>query len=204
MRKIKNWIKNKIKSWKDGLKEWLKRSWKIIKKTRFFLGIVCLAIGISGAVCYYEGKDLYSDYQEAMKIWEDYNTRHGLKSAEELEAYSEADEQVSQDGNGVSETPSIPIKEMSVEDEIRTIAKREKFKDADLLVRIASCESGLIPRRDSDVKTSSAKGLFQILNMHGLTAEERYDTDTSTTWAINKIKAGGLNAWNASKHCWNI
>lgn len=179
------------------LKTKIQNAVKRFKKSKFLLGAVCLVIGATGMFIWLEGQD-YNDW-----LQEGLSYTHREIVIKDVGASVKAEVRASQDGSGETQSPP-PIKEMSVEDEIRTIAKRENFKDADLLVRIASCESGLIPRRDSDVKTSSAKGLFQILNMHGLTAEERYDTDTSTTWAINKIKAGGLNAWNASKHCWNI
>ena len=101
----------------------------------------------------------------------------------------------------VSEAESQVSAEVSgVEDQIRTIAKERNF-DAELLTRIAFCESSFNPKATNG--TSSATGLFQILDMHGLTVEERMDVEISTNWAINKINGGGLNAWNASKHCWN-
>jgi len=40
--------------------------------------------------------------------------------------------------------------------------------------------------------------------MHGLSVEERCNPEIATRWTINKINKGGLNAWNASKHCWGI
>lgn len=46
--------------------------------------------------------------------------------------------------------------EAEVEKQIREIAEQEGFEDADLLIRIAQCESGLVPERDSDVSYSSA------------------------------------------------
>jgi len=89
---------------------------------------------------------------------------------------------------------------MTIEEQIRKIAKERNFDDV-LLTKIAFCESSYNPKATNG--TSSATGLFQILDMHGLTVEERMDVEISTNWAINKINGGGLNAWNASKHCWN-
>ena len=89
---------------------------------------------------------------------------------------------------------------LSVEEQIRQVAADNGFKNEQLLVDIAFCESSLNPRATN--AHSSATGLFQILDMHQLTVEERMDVETSTKWTINKINAGGLSAWNASKHCW--
>ena len=175
------------------IKSWLSR----FKKSRFFLGMVSVAIGMSLTVCFYEGDRLYQDYSEAMGYYQEYLDKKSVGAVVQAAAH---------------DTPlaegivlvATPPNEESVEDKIRRIAKREEFKDANLLIRIASCESGLIPDRKSDVKTSSALGLFQILSLHQLSEEERCDVDIATTWAINHIKSGRLDAWNESKHCWNI
>ena len=166
---------------------------KVIKKSRFLLGLVCLAVGISFTVCFYEGKQLYKDYSTAMGYYSDYLDKKDV---------GEVVSATSQDAPRVED--EVQLHSPDVESRIREIAKRENFKNADLLVRIARCESGLIPNRRSDVAGSSAMGLFQILDMHGLTVDERCNIDTSTLWTINKIKSGGLNAWNASKKCWSI
>ena len=173
------------------------RKWKQLKQSRFFLGIVSLAIGVSLTVCLYEGDKLRQDYSEAMGYYHEYLSK-------DVHSSVKAGESDKPSGSGEGSEPAVSFEELTVEDKIRTIAEREEFEDADLLIKIASCESGLIPDRRSDVKTSSATGLFQILDMHQLSEEERCDVDIATTWAINKIKGGGLNAWNASKHCWNI
>jgi len=85
---------------------------------------------------------------------------------------------------------------------IRKVAKEEGFEDVDLLLRIAKCESSFNACAKNGV--SSATGLYQILDMHGLSVEERCNPEIATRWTINKINKGGLNAWNASKHCWGI
>ena len=101
----------------------------------------------------------------------------------------------------VESTLPAPTEELSVEEQIREVAQENGFDDPDLLVDIAFCESSLNPQATNG--TSSATGLFQILDMHGLTVAERKDVATSTEWTISKIEKGGLNAWNASKHCWS-
>lgn len=90
----------------------------------------------------------------------------------------------------------------SIQDRIRRTAEAESFNDPSLLIRIAKCESSFNPKAAN--KISSAHGLYQILNMHGLTIQQREDVEFSTKWVIQKIKKDGTSAWNASKHCWDI
>ncbi len=94
-----------------------------------------------------------------------------------------------------------PAQVLTITEQIHQIAQNNNFDDAALLVRIAKCESTLNPKAKN--AHSSATGLFQILDMHGLTTEERENVETSTTWTIEKINAGGLSAWNASRECWS-
>ena len=93
-----------------------------------------------------------------------------------------------------------PRKETSKETIIR-VAKEEEFEDIDILIAIAKCESNFDTYAKN--KVSSARGLFQILDMHELTEDERYNAEVSTKWTINKIRANGPRAWNSSKSCWN-
>jgi len=85
---------------------------------------------------------------------------------------------------------------------VARIAKQENFNDIDLLNRIIECESGWDKYAKNTI--SSARGLYQILDMHGLSEVERYDPETSTKWAIDRIKARGTKDWNSSKSCWEL
>lgn len=86
----------------------------------------------------------------------------------------------------------------TVEETIRRVAG--DFPEAETLVKIAFCESSF--DRLAENKESSAKGVFQILDMHKLSAVERFNVETSTRWAVEKATKDGFKAWNASKHCW--
>lgn len=87
----------------------------------------------------------------------------------------------------------------TVEETIRRVAG--DFPEVETLVKVAFCESSF--DRLAENKQSSAKGVFQILDMHGLTALERFDVEKSTRWAVGTIEKQGFKPWNASKHCWS-
>ncbi len=97
--------------------------------------------------------------------------------------------------------PEVPDKVESIEDIIKRVAKEKGFEDTELLLRIAECESGLDKYAKND--KSTARGLYQILDMHNLSEDERYNPETAIGWTIDKIRANGTKAWNASKSCWN-
>lgn len=86
-----------------------------------------------------------------------------------------------------------------VANQIKQVAIENKFNRPDDLIKLAMCESGLNPT--SRNKTSSARGLFQILNMHKLSEAQRFNVATSTKWTIDKIRAAGYKPWKASSKC---
>ena len=92
-------------------------------------------------------------------------------------------------------------KEETVKEVIERVAEDKEFENVALLVRIAKCESSL--DRYAMNPKSSAKGIYQILDMHKLTVAERFDPEVATKWAIDKINADGTGAWNESKNCWS-
>jgi len=99
------------------------------------------------------------------------------------------------------EEPKKLLHPSGIEEIIHKVAKQKNFKDPELLVRIAKSESGLQPCIKNP--GSSARGIFQILDMHGLTVEERCNPEIATVWAIDKINAGGISAWASSKSKWS-
>lgn len=89
--------------------------------------------------------------------------------------------------------------EETISDKIRREAI-EAGIDPDIALAIAFCESHLDPLADNP--TSSALGLFQILDMHGLSTECRLDAGCNIDWALNEMRSRGFGAWNASRSCW--
>ena len=90
-----------------------------------------------------------------------------------------------------------------VEEEIRQIAKEHNFKQADLLVKIAFCESSFNPLAVNYNKDGSSDyGLFQYNSIHNF-GELPLDVRWSTEKTIEWIREGKLHAWNASKKCWS-
>lgn len=93
------------------------------------------------------------------------------------------------------------VKTESVEDIIRRVAFEKSFNDVDLLLRIAKCESSFNRYAKND--KSSARGIFQILDLHNLSVDDRNNPEFATAWTIDKIRKDGIGAWNSSKSCWN-
>ena len=100
----------------------------------------------------------------------------------------------------IQEVEAKEVKVETVEDTIRRVAEENSFPYTDILVKVAKCESNFNPIAENS--TSSAKGVFQILDMHGLTAFERFDVEKSTKWTVDKIEKAGFKPWEASKSCW--
>jgi len=146
-------------------------------------------------------------YREADKVWQEHLERQLNKDTSigdsvqgnSAQAVPKTESYVASEGLAVSAVnpPSGEIEKLIYE-----VAKEENFEDAELLVRIARAESSL----QTCVKNphSSAIGLYQILDLHGLTKEERCNPEIATRWAINKIKSGGISAWNSSRKKWEI
>jgi hypothetical protein len=79
--------------------------------------------------------------------------------------------------------------------------------NADLMLRIAKCESGFNPA--SKNRHSAASGLFQFMlstyrnSPSGAAGLSIWDAKANAEAAAFKIANGALRAWNASKSCWN-
>jgi len=77
-------------------------------------------------------------------------------------------------------------------------AQKRNFPDPGILVRIAEAESSF--NTCTKNPNSSALGVFQILDMHGLSREERCNPEIATIWAVDHF-AGG-RPWASSKSKW--
>lgn len=80
--------------------------------------------------------------------------------------------------------------------------------DGNLMVRIATCESGLVPNKwnylhDTNPSVYTAYGLFQVVKSHdaqyGLNRMDPYD---NIELAMRLYQDHGTTPWNASKSCW--
>ncbi len=90
----------------------------------------------------------------------------------------------------------------SSEDIIRYVAEKKDFKDVQLLLDIAFCESSLNYRAYNINKNgSSDMGLFQFNTIHNF-GEKPLDPYWATEKAIEWIRAGKISAWYSSAKCW--
>jgi len=71
-----------------------------------------------------------------------------------------------------------------------------------LLMRIATCESGLRPKEQSTIST--AGGVFQYIDgtWNGYCEGEKKNARDNVDCAVRMISEGGLHHWNASRSCW--
>lgn len=172
---------------------------KNFKKHWISVPILVAIISVSSTIIFYEAKPLFSYIKIGYTIADEYLDNGGFAGLEKSEP------EVQKDTTEKPDTVLMEEKDLSNTTSpvslIKKVAIEEGFTDVNLLLRIAECESSLNPCAKN--ATSSATGLFQILDMHGLSVEERCNPEIATRWTINKINNGGLNAWNASKHCWN-
>lgn len=109
----------------------------------------------------------------------------------------------------IKEVKAISIPESALKEKgktsieiIKEIAQKKNFKDVELLLDIARCESGLKIRAINKNIDSVDYGLFQFNSIHGY-GEKPLDPYWATEKTIEIIRAGGLYHWNASRFCWN-
>lgn len=80
--------------------------------------------------------------------------------------------------------------------------------DANQMLRIVQCESGLNPYAVN--KTSLVKGAWQFADRtwaanserYGHSGESAFDPYAASNVAAQMIRAGNIGAWNASRNCW--
>lgn len=191
LKAMKTKIKNKIKKFKNS---------------KFLLAVVCLVIGATAMFLWLEGREYYEWLQEGLSY------THREISIKDVGVSVKAEAQDTPQEEKEATLPSP--KGDKITPVIHQIARQEKFDNADLLVRIAQAESGLQPHKNSDVKTSTAAGLFQFTQGtwqdgcrwfgKNWTLNDRYDPAKATKMAIWFIKRGELHRWNASRSNWEL
>lgn len=84
------------------------------------------------------------------------------------------------------------------------VAKAEENGiDSDLMLNIAECESHF--KNDAIHHNNNQSidiGIFQLNDIHGLSAEDRLDSEKNIDYAIKLIKRNGTKDWSASQSCW--
>ena len=88
---------------------------------------------------------------------------------------------------------------LSVEEQIRKIAKDSNFKWPNYLVSLAKCESSLNPFAIGD--NGHSRGLFQIHDKYHpeISTEQAMNIEFSTNWTIDMIEAGKQNQWSCNE-----
>ena len=95
-------------------------------------------------------------------------------------------------------------KKKDIEDIIRMVARQESV-DPDLAIRVADCESKLVPSAENRNKDGSRdRGIFQINDKWHPEVDDAtaFDIVLSTRFFCKAFKEGHLDWWLATKKCW--
>lgn len=89
-----------------------------------------------------------------------------------------------------------PIATLSIPEQIQIIAYNRHFAYTDYLLRLMNCESrGEQYAINTNKNGSKDLGLFQINDIHGLSAAFRFDINKSANWTMDKIENGHQSIW---------
>lgn len=102
----------------------------------------------------------------------------------------------------VQNLPIEKIPDLSVEQQIKSIAKEKNFRWPDYLMRLARCENDTFDSlrtntRNNTPKSSIDRGIFMINDYwHSEVSDEcAFDVRCSTEWTINMINSGRQSEW---------
>lgn len=105
---------------------------------------------------------------------------------------------------GPKPLPTTPTKKQ-VADMITKVALAQGV-DPVLAVKVATCESSLIPTAiNINTDGSADRGIFQInAKWHPeITDDVAYDIEQATKFFCKAFKEGNLSWWNSTKQCWS-
>ncbi len=166
--------------------------WQRIQQWRPFIGIVMLAIGISGTVIFYEGKKLAAEHRETMQAYESaQRLLDEIKNNKGDGGPVKAEPNSTPDQSAVEETSSLPAPG-NIEKKIL-----DKFgKDGEVALAVAKAESHLNPTA-INVNRNGTKdaGIFQINDCHGFSVEERFNADKNIEIAFALYQKSGFQPW---------
>lgn len=95
-----------------------------------------------------------------------------------------------------------PIVKYEIPTETTSQIKMVFGEDADLMTKVAICESGL--KHNAQNKTSSARGIFQVLSkLHNIDKKWLDIPLINALVAKSLFDASGVNPWVSSRGCWN-
>jgi hypothetical protein len=101
-------------------------------------------------------------------------------------------------GLSISVARAQEIKPMSVEEQIRSIAKEKNFQWTSYLLKLAKCESQFNPLAlNNNGQHGIDRGVFQINTKYHpeVSNECAFSTKCATEWTIKRINEGHQNEW---------
>ena len=89
--------------------------------------------------------------------------------------------------------------ELRIKEEIRRVFP----EDSETMIKVAWCESRLIPTaRNVNTNGTQDRGLFQLNDIHEFEGD-LFDVRNNLKHARTLYDRNGLSDWRYSKHCWN-
>ena len=180
-KKLKKTIR-KNKNYKGKL---TKRNQRKSDKEKAIVMIICLVLLISN-------------------IFINTENRFTIKSGSLLEAKAKTNEQYKYQTIGEDQRHSVDYQkiEVSVEQQVRDIAKEHNFKWTDYLIRLAKCENRkfdptVINDKGNTPSYSKDRGIFQINDYwHKEVSDEcAHSIRCSTIWTMERINDGYQSEW---------
>lgn len=99
----------------------------------------------------------------------------------------------------------LTVEEAWTKDRIKEEIRKTFPEQPDLMVKVAECESSLIPTAHNTTLNKNGTtdgGLFQINSIHKVDGDI-FDPATNIQYARKLYDERGTKPWNGSKHCWS-
>jgi hypothetical protein len=151
-----------MKRFKQWGKEVTKRYWRQLKNSRFFLAVICLSIGVSYTILYYEVKPLYKQLLASSIVSIKINEALGASNGNDKDGEVKASPIPLSEAKGSSGSSTFPSSD--IEKEVYKVFGEEDYPVARAIML---AESGGVADRIGDNHLSKPSiGLFQISQIY--------------------------------------